>query len=84
MARVFVDDASIFNFRDKQGILQINAWSVTQFVLNILKIAGYTNVIFLQGFEWYVMKRLIKTQANRSPEQILYDHGSENMSMPMS
>jgi len=37
------------------------------------------NAVYIQGFEWFVIKKLIETQKNRKIEQILFDHNNENM-----
>jgi hypothetical protein len=47
-------------------------------VLHISRVLT-TNIIFVQAFEWFVIKNLIETQKNRKIEEILFDFNHENM-----
>ena len=46
-------------FRDKEGDLNLNFLSVIHFLNDTIKLSGYLQMNFLQGFEWYIMRRLI-------------------------
>jgi hypothetical protein len=51
---------------------------VSMIVLQISRVLT-TNILFVQAFEWFVIKHLIETQKNRKIEEILFDFNNENM-----